>query len=148
MQKSKRYRNTKFSSRLVLRALDSCRANSAEKEKREHGADLSTRIADEKWQFDNLGEFVTSYANDNVDDARVDFFWDGTGSRFILDYLRNQTNISVQAASRAFIEGVFSIFDGASAEDKTTIVEDATKSEITIFIGHGGMDKAQGAPAR
>jgi hypothetical protein len=74
MQKTKQYKETKFSSRLILKAIEFCRANSADKAKREDCQEVSTRIAKEQWTFDNLGEFVTSYTNDNVDSARL-VFW-------------------------------------------------------------------------
>jgi len=66
MQKSKRYKRIKFSSRLILQAIEYCRANSTNKEKGEDRQQSTTTINDEQWTFDNLGEFVTSYSNDNV----------------------------------------------------------------------------------
>jgi len=137
MQKSKRYKRIKFSSRLILQAIEYCRANSTNKEKGEDRQQSTTTINDEQWTFDNLGEFVTSYSNDNVNIARLTMWWDGTDIKFAVDFSFGETSIDVKNKSRTFIENVFSIFDGAAAEDKISLSGNQPKSEVTIFIGHG-----------
>ena len=120
--------------RLILKAIEFCRAHS-NKDKTEKCAEATTAIGDEQWAFDNIEEFFGSYNTDKVRIGRLRLYWDDITRSFILDYSLGHTNIGVESKSRSFIEGVFTIIDAASPEDK--IIGKIEAADVTIFIGHG-----------
>jgi hypothetical protein len=122
--------------RLILKAIEFCRAHS-NKDKTEKCAEATTAIGDEQWAFDNIEEFFGSYNTDKVRIGRLRLYWDDITRSFILDYSLGHTNIGVESESRSFIEGVFTIIDAASPEDKIIEKIEEPTSDVTIFIGHG-----------
>ena len=136
MKKSKRFNNTKFSARLIRQGIERCRTLVNDAKKEERLRTLLTRIGDETWNFDDLEEFLSSYANDEVDFVMLDVSWADSKFAFELTFMSNETNVYVSGDTRASIEAVFSVFSDASAEDRIEI-ERGAEPEVTIFIGHG-----------
>src|SRR3974377_1366549 len=105
MKKTKRYANTKFSPRIVRRGIDVCTALSNE---RKEGRVRSTAaFGDEKWELDNVDEFLSHYANGEVEEATLDVSWDAASKSLSLYLSSHGTQIGVQTNLRASIESVF-----------------------------------------
>jgi predicted nucleotide-binding protein len=134
MEKKKSYRQSKFSSRIIRKAAETCRALSIDKK---DNLNCSATIGDEVWSFDNLEEFLTRYANENVRSATLNMWWDGTGVKLYLFFWSGDTELSVKNDSRASIEGVFSIFEEAPPEDKSNPTPKMSEVKPIVFIGHG-----------
>ncbi len=135
MEKRKGYDQTKFSSRILRKAIDACKALSTKND----GPTLicSATIGREKWSFDNVEEFLTHYANEKVEYATFNIWWSGAGMSLLLSFLSGDTEISVKSDSRPSIEAVFSIFEEAPSEDKSKPAPSVTEVKIVVFIGHG-----------
>jgi predicted nucleotide-binding protein len=135
MEKRKIYRQAKFSSRILRKALDSCTALS--KDKNSINLNGAATIDNEQWSFRNAEEFLTHYAHEKVVFARLEAWWDGAGTHLYLFFSSGDAEISVGSESRASIETVFSIFEEAPSEDKITPAPNTSDAKPVIFIGHG-----------
>ncbi|HLH94646.1 MAG TPA: TIR domain-containing protein [Xanthobacteraceae bacterium] len=134
MKKTKSYANIKFSSRIVRRGIDICTGLSNE---RKEGRLRSTAtFSGEKWELDNVEDFLSHYASDEVEEATLDASWDAGSKSFSLYLNSRGTQIGVQTNLRASIESVFSIFEDAPAEDKAALSAKRIK-DVSVFIGHG-----------
>ena len=134
MKKTKSYANIKFSPRIVRRGMDVCTALSND---RKEGRVRSTAASgDEKWELDNVDEFLNHYANDDVEEATLDVSWDAASKSLSLYFSSLGTQIGVQSNLRASIESVFSIFEEAPAEDRGALSAKRIK-DVSVFIGHG-----------
>lgn len=140
MQKSKDYGQIKFSSRVVRKAIEVCRALSVGAEKKEDPSECSTTMGSERWSFDDLEEFFSSYAHPDVTSATLNVWWKGTALNIHMMMHQGETRIFVKSKIRSEIESVFSVFEEASPEDKIAVKRDDDLNEdkkFTIFIGHG-----------
>jgi predicted nucleotide-binding protein len=129
MDKSKRYARIGFHARLIRKAVEACRSFS------QGNAELigaaRVWIGNEKWNFDNLEEFLVRYPY--ADSAELQIWWKPS-VLFYLQLGQGRTDITFGSNTRATIESLFSIFEEAPADDKIVIQE---KRKVSIFIGHG-----------
>src|SRR3974377_2202887 len=102
MKKTKSYAHIKFSPRIVRRGIDVCTALSND---RKEGRVRSTAtFADEKWELDNVHEFLNHYAKDDIEEATLDVSWDAASKSLSLYLSSLGTQIGVQTNLRASIE--------------------------------------------
>jgi predicted nucleotide-binding protein len=134
MKKTKNYANIKFSARIVRRGIDICAALS--NEKKEGRLRSTATFAHEKWELDNIEDFLNHYANDEIEEATLDASWDAAGKSLSLYLSSRGTQIGVQTNLRASIESVFSIFEEAPVADKAALSARRIR-DVSVFIGHG-----------
>ena len=134
MEKAKDFGNTKFSSRIIRKAIEACRIFG--KDEKETVITCDVKSNGERWSFDSLDEFLASYANDTIESATLNLIWNrAAGIRLTL--FMGSTSVVVTGSSRSSIESVFSVFEEAPTEDKTTVTTTGSDLEVKIFIGHG-----------
>lgn len=135
MQKRKSYPEMKFGARTLRAAIDKCNEIAGKK-----GEDPSFSVTEgnESWEFDDLDEFLTSYANESVDRADTDIRWRDPHMAFSMYMDDLSTVVRVRHPSRASIEGVFSIFEEAPPAERISLSpRKVDLPETTVFIGHG-----------
>jgi predicted nucleotide-binding protein len=140
MDKRKAYNNIKFSARTLRKAIETCRSTANGKTEKLHTA--SVTVANETWGFDNIEEFLTSYASQRATSATLQMFWDQLNTALFISFsvAGEGTLVIVTSNSRASIESVFAHLEEAPPEERT-ILSDAASPKPSVFIGHGGNDQ-------
>ena len=131
MQKRKHYPGIKFSARTLRAAMDKCSELAGKKPK---DPSFSFTVGDKSWEFDDLDEFLTSYANEDVHTADFGIWW--PGNELLFGIYMDHTYTAVRVAHPSPIKSVFSIFEETAPPDRISLPP--TEAGITVFIGHGG----------
>jgi len=132
MQKEKSYRGIKFTPRLLRSAIDKAREVFGCTDERYTRGQVG--IGHEKWMFDSLEEFLASY-NHSATSGSLRMEWK-SGE---LDLMQTpyESYVSIKSPHRKEIESISSVFDEAEPSETTNL----SRTELTVFIGHGGSDQ-------
>jgi hypothetical protein len=134
MQKRKQYDHVKFSGRIIRRAVE--KMNSIYNKAPNNPSFIAT-IGDEQWEFDEMDEFLATYADKSVQEAAITLWWAGADSMLSLFMESGYTAVRVRSPLRSTIESIFTLFEEALPEDRIALQPSTPKSEIIVFIGHG-----------
>ncbi|MCU1128907.1 nucleotide-binding protein [Stenotrophomonas maltophilia] len=127
MERSIEYHGTKFSVDTIRAAVESFRAVTSENGEKILDESLKVALMDGQWKFDNESEFFAAVPQGTAYSVYIA----SASSRLQVSQFRKFASISVQAASRASIQRVFSHFD--TKQDAEAIPADSP----VVFIGHG-----------
>jgi predicted nucleotide-binding protein len=148
MELTKSYRNLRFPERTLREAIEALETLSTNK-KRGKFSSLRLVIRDEEWRFDNVEEFFAVFPDAESAVLSYSTDWQSVDWKYNLTYSFDQygSTVIVHAEQRHEIHKLMNIFTQSvhlataiRSEAEVEVdaeVEDGTKDEISIFIGHG-----------
>lgn len=127
MERSIEYHGTKFSVDTIRAVIETFRAVASENGEKILDKSLKVTLADGQWQFDDENEFFAAVPQGTAYGVYIA----SASSRLQASQFRNFASVSVQAASRASIQRVFSHFDAKQGAEVIPV------DSPIVFIGHG-----------
>lgn len=138
MEKSKTYRKVRFTTRLIRRVIEACKAHSKTGKISHFRGSGST--GDEAWRFDTIDEILAYIGTNQFDDALISLQWESSPTQLWLSILSDVTKVDISSDTRASIDSIFAVLEEAGSEDKIVIATPEVikeKAEPIIFVGHG-----------
>lgn len=132
MEKARIFRG-KFSTRIIRRAVELC--EQIGEGKKRSLIICYVGVPGERWGFDTVDEFLSSYANADVVAAQLVIAWADDKILLNVFFDDERTQITVRGEVRSSIEAVSTIFEEAGLDDR--LIPPQKKAKVAIFIGHG-----------
>ena len=136
MEKTKIYRNTRFTADVLREAIDAFRER-VNNGKTAPFISMSVEVEEAGWMHDSFDEFSADYRKS----AGEAFYQEKHG---LTSQLRLQAGkegrvtVTVGAPNRGDIESVFDVFERHAASSRLPVAKKPRPDPPTIFIGHGG----------
>lgn len=133
MEKEKTYPDVRFKAEVLKEAVDLMQSIAKRLEKDLPVSILAVRNDDEKWNYDNIEEFLADYRKCK---GNAHICLHGVGLRLNVGIHSRECSVEVAAPGRVDIETVFDVFEKSVDSCKLPLVPKQVSNPI-VFIGHG-----------
>ncbi|MCH7498198.1 MAG: nucleotide-binding protein [Candidatus Marinimicrobia bacterium] len=135
MQKTKHYRQARFSADVIREALQVFRSQQGPKDQERSQQYLSVELEDSEWRHDTEDEFFADYRRSK---GGAVFSEQTNGYNFLIHAFTDSAQVKIGAPERGKIEVVFEVFEKHAGASRLPDPPKSERPKPRIFIGHGG----------